>query len=120
MSNRLDELTRLPLRSAFIEATGAAIEASREDGKHVSLLVVDVDHFKLVNDTYGHLQGDDVLVEVAEILRRNLRGYDVAARYAGDEFVALLPNTPVEGAMEVAERICAAMRGHAFKLREAR
>jgi len=82
------------------------------------LLVVDVDHFKLVNDTYGHLQGDDVLVEVAEILRRNLRGYDVAARYGGDEFVALLPNTPLDGALEVAERICAAMRGHAFTLRE--
>ena len=80
--------------------------------------MVDVDHFKLVNDTYGHLQGDDVLVEVAEILRRNLRGYDVAARYAGDEFVALLPNTPLEGAMEVAERICAAMRSHSFPLRE--
>ena len=80
--------------------------------------MVDVDHFKLVNDTYGHLQGDDVLVEVAEILRRNLRGYDVAARYAGDEFVALLPNTPLEGAMEVAERICAAMRSHSFTLRD--
>ena len=80
--------------------------------------MVDVDHFKLVNDTYGHLQGDDVLVEVAEILRRNLRGYDVAARYAGDEFVALLPNTPLDGAMEVAERICAAMRSHSFPLRD--
>ena len=115
---RIDELTRLPLRSTFIDAAAAAIETAREADQSLSLLVVDVDHFKLVNDTYGHLQGDDVLVEVAEILRRNLRGYDIAARYAGDEFVALLPNTPVEGAEEVAERICAAMRGHSFKLRD--
>src|SRR5687768_517095 len=118
MSNRLDELTRLPLRSAFIEATGAAIEASREDGKHVSLLVIDVDHFKLVNDTFGHLQGDDVLIDVADILRRNLRGDDVAARYAGDEFVALLPHTTLEGAREVATRFAAAIRAHEFRLRD--
>ena len=106
------------MRSTFIDAATASIDMARASDQTLSLLVVDVDHFKLVNDTYGHLQGDDVLVEVAEILRRNLRGYDVAARYAGDEFVALLPNTPLEGATEVAERICSAMRGHAFKLRD--
>ena len=90
---------------------------ARSNGRAISLLIIDVDHFKLVNDTYGHLQGDDVLVEVAELIRLNLRGYDIAARYAGDEFVALLPNTALEGGREVAERICSALRGHAFKLR---
>jgi diguanylate cyclase (GGDEF)-like protein len=113
----LDDLTQLPLRSAFREAMGAATAAARESGEPVSLLVVDVDHFKLVNDRYGHLQGDDVLAKVADILRHNLREGDVAARYAGDEFVALLPNTATDGAREVAQRIGAAVRGHAFPLR---
>ena len=87
------------------------MEAARAEGRAVSLIVMDVDHFKLVNDTYGHLQGDDVLVAVAELIRKNLRASDVAARYAGDEFVALLPDTPSEGAREVADRICAGIRG---------
>ena len=83
----------------------------------MSLLIIDVDHFKLINDTYGHLQGDDALLEMADILRGSLRGYDVPARYAGDEFVALLPDTPVDGAREVADRVSAAVRGHAFRVR---
>jgi diguanylate cyclase (GGDEF)-like protein len=116
--HRTDELTQLPLRSAFIEATHASLEAARARAVPLALLVVDVDHFKLINDRYGHLQGDDVLQRVAEILRQNLRGYDVAARYAGDEFVALLPDTSLERAREVAERICAATRQHAFALRD--
>lgn len=84
----------------------------------MSLLVIDIDLFKLVNDTYGHLQGDRVLVEIAELLRQNLRADDLAARYAGDELVALLPNTPADRAREVAERLCAAVRGHAFQVRD--
>ncbi len=84
----------------------------------MSLLVIDIDLFKLVNDTYGHLQGDRVLVEIADLLRQNLRADDLAARYAGDELVALLPNTPAERAREVAERLCAAVRGHAFQVRD--
>jgi diguanylate cyclase (GGDEF)-like protein len=108
----------LPLRSAFIEAAMAAIDSARSSGDSVSILVIDIDHFKLVNDTFGHLQGDDVLVEVADILRGNLRGYDLAARYAGDEFVALLPNTGLEGADEVAQRICSAVRSHNFRRRD--
>ena len=115
---RIDDLTRLPLRSAFIEAATAAMRDARAQGEPVSLLVMDVDHFKLINDTYGHLQGDDVLVTVAGILRGNLRAGDVAARYAGDEFVALLPGTGTEGARETAERIAQAVRGHGFGLRD--
>ncbi|GAC1514146.1 MAG: adenylate/guanylate cyclase domain-containing protein [Gemmatimonadaceae bacterium] len=115
---RIDDLTRLPLRSAFIEAAAASLDTARTQTQALSLVIIDVDHFKLINDTYGHLQGDDVLVEVAEILRKNLRGYDLAARYAGDEFVALLPDTTSEGAREVAERICSAIRSHEFRLRD--
>ena len=115
---RIDDLTRLPLRSAFVEAAAASIDQARAAQQTVSLLVIDVDHFKLINDTFGHLQGDDVLIEVAELLRKILRGYDIAARYAGDEFVALLPDTPIEGAREVAARYCAAVRSHVFRLRD--
>ncbi|HJU66613.1 MAG TPA: diguanylate cyclase [Gemmatimonadaceae bacterium] len=115
---RIDDLTKLPLRSAFIEQLTAALEIASATGHPVSLLVIDIDLFKLVNDTYGHLQGDRVLVEIAELLRQNLRADDLAARYAGDELVALLPNTPAERAREVAERLCAAVRGHAFQVRD--
>jgi diguanylate cyclase (GGDEF)-like protein len=96
----------------------SAIDAARAADCPLALLVVDIDHFKLVNDTYGHLQGDNILSEVAELLQRNLRTYDIAARYGGDEFVALLPNTTHEGALEVAERTCAAARAHLFRLRD--
>jgi len=114
MTARLDDLTQLPPRGALVDAADAAIEAARVGGQAVSLVLIDVDHFGRLNDTYGHLQGDDVLVEVAGILRRNLRAGDFAARSDGDEFVALLPNTPADRAREVAERIAAAVRGHAF------
>jgi two-component system cell cycle response regulator len=107
---RTDDLTKLPLRSAFIEQLTAALEIASATSMPVSLLVIDIDLFKLVNDTYGHLQGDRVLVEIADLLRQNLRADDLAARYAGDELVALLPNTPSERAREVAERLCAAVR----------
>ena len=118
MTPRTDDLTRLPLRSAFLEAATAAIERARRATAPVSLLVIDVDYFKHVNDGYGHLQGDDVLVGVADLLRRTLRAADVPARYAGDEFVALLADTAAPGARDVAERICAAVRTHVFPLRD--
>ena len=118
MTPRTDDLTRLPLRSAFLEAASAAIERARRASTAVSLLVIDVDYFKQVNDTYGHLQGDDVLVGIAEMLRRTLRAADLPARYAGDEFVALLSDTGAVGARDVADRICAAVRSHVFALRD--
>ena len=119
MSSRIDDLTQLPLRSAYIEAAVEQVASAQQRGAPLSVLVLDVDHFKLINDTFGHLQGDDVLREVAGILRSSLRGADIPARYAGDEFVALLPDTPLERAREVAERVAAAIRGHAFLRRDA-
>ena len=115
---RIDDLTKLPLRSAFIEQLTAALEIASATGQPVSLLVIDIDLFKLVNDTFGHLQGDRVLIEIAELLRQNLRADDLAGRYAGDELVALLPGTPAERAREVAERLCAAVRGHTVQVRD--
>jgi diguanylate cyclase (GGDEF)-like protein len=74
--------------------------------KHdLSLVILDVDNFKQVNDTYGHLQGDEVLRVIGKILAEESRGIDAPARYGGEEFVVALPETDEEGALEVAERI---------------
>mgnify|MGYP000120737828 CR=1 FL=1 len=74
-------------------------------GGELSLLMLDVDDFKQVNDTYGHLQGDEVLRTLGRLLREESRGIDEPARYGGEEFVLALPETPKEGALEVAERV---------------
>jgi diguanylate cyclase (GGDEF)-like protein len=108
----VDDLTGLPLRGAFVAAAAQAIASARATEGECALLVIDVDQFKFVNDTYGHLRGDAVLVLVGELLRRTLRSGDLAARWGGDEFVALLPGAPISRAREVAERLAAAIRGH--------
>jgi diguanylate cyclase (GGDEF)-like protein len=76
--------------------------------------LVDVDHFKLVNDTFGHLFGDRVLTWTAELIRSTLRASDIPARYGGDEFAIILPETDAEEAMIAAERILAAFRDRAY------
>jgi diguanylate cyclase (GGDEF)-like protein/putative nucleotidyltransferase with HDIG domain len=100
-----DDLTQLPTRRAFRDAATHILEARRTTGRPVSVLVVDIDRFKLVNDTFGHLAGDAALRLVADRLRELLRPVDFAARYAGDEFVVLLPGTRLVDACLVAERI---------------
>ena len=75
------------------------------DDASLSILVLDIDHFKSINDTYGHAVGDVVIRNVAEALRKCIRGEDIAVRYGGEEFLVLLPNTPLEGAITVAESI---------------
>lgn len=104
-SGEHDDLTGMPLRRAFRETAERILTARRTTERPVSLLVIDIDHFKLVNDTFGHLQGDDVLRMVAEQLRVNTRPSDYVARYAGDEFVVLLPGSRLEDACAVAERV---------------
>lgn len=97
-----DSLTGLANRFALERA----LEAEREIG----ILYLDLDHFKTVNDTLGHAAGDDVLLRVAEVLRRNTRESDLVARLGGDEFVILLETAPVRLINEIAERICVAVQ----------
>ncbi|MDF1503709.1 diguanylate cyclase [Roseisolibacter sp. H3M3-2] len=115
----LDDLTGIPLRKAFRETAERVLAARRTTERPVSLLVIDIDHFKLVNDTFGHLQGDDVLRMVADQLRVNTRPTDYVARYAGDEFVAMLPGTRLEDAVAIGERVRVAVAGLACPRRDA-
>jgi diguanylate cyclase (GGDEF)-like protein len=80
----------------------------------LSVVMLDLDDFKLVNDTFGHLYGDRVLVHVADLIRSTMRGSDVAARYGGDEFALILPETGNEDAVRAAERILEAFRASPF------
>lgn len=110
----LDGLTGLANRRHLLSRL--ALESSRaKRGHHIfAVLMVDVDHFKDYNDSYGHLAGDEVLVRIAEILRESCREVDCAARYGGEEFLVLLTETGMEGAVEVAERVRARLASETF------
>jgi diguanylate cyclase (GGDEF)-like protein len=84
---------------------GEELQRSRRHEIPLALLLIDIDDFKVVNDSYGHLAGDVVLRDVAEILRRSVRVFDVCARFGGEEFVIIMPGSTAESAMRIAERI---------------
>lgn len=102
----LDSLTGLANRRGFEQALSVCL-----DGVNCSnvpapcMLMADIDHFKRVNDTYGHIFGDKVIRAVGQILHQSIKGKDMAARYGGEEFVILLPDTPLQGAQMLAESI---------------
>ena len=100
-----DSLTGLFNRSHFFEL--AQVEFDRADRymNDLSVIMIDVDRFKYINDHYGHLNGDLVLETVARLARESLRNIDIIGRYGGDEFVALLPQTTIKGAFQAAERL---------------
>jgi diguanylate cyclase (GGDEF)-like protein len=100
-----DELTGLYNRRAFDEALAGEVERTKRFGGDLGLVLIDLDNFKNVNDTYGHPQGDVVLREVARVLRDSSREIDHPARYGGEELAVILPGTDLEGAYNRAERI---------------
>jgi two-component system cell cycle response regulator len=102
---RTDPLTQTHNRRALMERLSHELERARRYGLTLSLLMVDLDHFKLVNDTYGHPVGDEALRITARVLQREARTVDVVSRFGGEEFVVMLPETGEEGAVAVAERI---------------
>jgi two-component system cell cycle response regulator len=100
-----DPLTGLPNRRYLDERLAAEVTRAARFHQSLSVLVIDVDDFKRVNDVWGHHKGDEVLVWIARFLRSQLRGIDVVCRTGGDEFVAILPETSNDGAAALAMRI---------------
>ncbi|PZA11909.1 GGDEF domain-containing protein [Rhodopseudomonas palustris] len=100
-----DPLTGLGNRKHFDRAVSEAIRAATAGNQPLSLLMMDIDHFKSFNDTYGHLTGDQVLRLVGLTLKQSIKGQDFTARYGGEEFAVVLPNTPLRQAIIVADNI---------------
>jgi PAS domain S-box-containing protein len=100
----IDELTQVSNRRSFNEHAEAEIKKSKRYAHPLSLLLLDIDHFKQVNDNYGHANGDLVLQQFAALFRDNLRDSDMFARIGGEEFVALLTETQLDDAQRLAER----------------
>ncbi len=109
-----DMMTHLKLKYYFFNLLTEAIDAAFLNKQHVAVLMFDIDFFKKFNDTYGHECGDFVLISVADLIRKNLRDSDVASRYGGEEFTALLIDAGKEEAMIVAERIRSTINEHDF------
>ena len=109
-----DPMTQLYNRRFFMDSLDREISRSRRYKHSMALLMIDLDHFKHINDTYGHLAGDHVLKMVGRSLERSLRREDILCRYGGEEFAALLPETGREIAIEVAERLREAVSKRAY------
>ncbi len=100
-----DTLTGLSVRRYFLELASDELQRAKRHRLPGTFLMVDLDHFKQKNDTYGHLVGDVILRDVAQLMKRHLRGVDLIARYGGEEFILLLIETGPEAAMAIAERL---------------
>ncbi len=109
-----DMMTHLKLKYYFFNLLTEAIDAAFLNNQHIAVIMFDIDFFKKFNDTYGHECGDFVLKSVADLIRKNLRDSDVASRYGGEEFTALLIDAGKEEAMVVAERIRSTINEHDF------
>jgi diguanylate cyclase (GGDEF)-like protein len=100
-----DGLTGVYTRRYFIERFDEEVKRSSLHKTSLSFLMIDADHFKMVNDQHGHLTGDLVLKEISNIIQENVREIDIVGRFGGEEFCVVLPDTEMEGARVVAERI---------------
>jgi diguanylate cyclase (GGDEF)-like protein len=99
-----DPLTGLANQRAFYQACAIEFSRAQREGGEVSIVMLDLDHFKAINDAHGHLYGDQVLLAVADAVRMSIRGHDTAARMGGEEFAILLPDADAHAAREIAER----------------
>jgi diguanylate cyclase (GGDEF)-like protein len=105
-----DPLTGQFNRRACLDALLAELSRAYRSGNPVCIAMADIDHFKRINDTYGHLTGDEVLCEVARRMQRSLRRYDTIGRFGGEEFLLVLPECGLEEGVKLAERICHLVR----------
>lgn len=115
-----DELTGINNRRYFQNMLQMEWKRALRFHRDLSLIMIDVDHFKAYNDTFGHIQGDQVLKQIGALLKKNLREVDTVARFGGEEFVLLLPDTDKRGAIAVAEKVRVLVEGHSFLTEERR
>jgi diguanylate cyclase (GGDEF)-like protein len=109
-----DGLTGIYNRRGFETRIIETLAAAGRNGLGLSLLIIDIDHFKRLNDEFGHLLGDEVLRQVAKVFTQQLRKNDVVCRYGGEEFAILLPETTTERAQAVAEKLRRVVADHQF------
>lgn len=112
ITSTIDDLTQAYNRRHFFDIAGQELARAQRYGGIFSVAIMDIDHFKNVNDQYGHLAGDQVLREVSSICDKNIRLPDIFARYGGDEFIFLFPQTSKEKAREGLERVRASISQH--------
>ncbi len=111
-----DPLTQVNNRRYFDQRLGEEAARVQRHQQPLSCMFLDVDHFKRINDTHGHQAGDRVLQQVAKLIGKQLRHSDILSRYGGEEFVVLLPNTPLDDGREIAERIRQSIASHRFEI----
>ena len=111
-----DDLTGVLNRRAFIDRANGAFELARRYQRPLSMLMIDVDHFKRVNDTFGHQAGDHVLVRLCELINKSLRGPDLVGRMGGEEFAVVLPETGLEQTVQITERLLNSVREEAIEV----
>jgi diguanylate cyclase (GGDEF)-like protein len=111
-----DSLTKIYNRKALEVSATKEISRAERNQTPLSVIMLDIDHFKQVNDQYGHQHGDKVLQDFANKLKKNIRQYDILARYGGEEFIILLPATTLEQALKLAEKLRQTVYSHAPKL----
>ena len=110
-----DSLTGLLNRRACLDSLLTELNRGCRTGTPVCVVMADIDHFKRINDTYGHQTGDEVLCEVARRMQSSLRGYDTAGRFGGEEFLLVLPGCSLEEGVKLAERVCHLVRSEPVK-----
>ncbi len=113
--SQTDVLTQLANRLRVDRVLEDEIYKSEERGRTFSIILIDIDKFKDVNDTYGHLAGDQVLISIANILKENCRRIDLVGRWGGEEFIVILPDTPLDGAVATAENLRVLIESYDFK-----
>ncbi|AWB59587.1 GGDEF domain-containing protein [Colwellia sp. Arc7-D] len=118
LSNRIDGLTQAFNRKHWEECLAAEFSRAQRYKQDLALVMLDLDQFKLLNDTYGHQGGDKVLIDIAEVINGLLRMGDLFGRYGGEEFAVILPNTGLTGANDVAERIRKAIASNAIEYQD--
>jgi len=116
LATRIDPMTGLANRRAIMEMIEQEFSRSNRHQRVTSIIMADLDHFKKINDTHGFNTGDDVLVEVSRVLKSCLRNEDICARWGGEEFLVLLPETSLEGALAVANKIRESVAMTEFKV----